>query len=303
MPFVERKSVRLRFTALAKITAVALSLTLAATACGGESGGGETDNTITIGLPTGWAEGEAASHLWERILKDKGYRVEVKGLDVGPLFTGVAKGDIDLFLDTWLPTTHEDYWKRYNKDLEQLGVWYSNAKLTIAVPSYSPLKSLEDLKGKGGDYGGKIIGIESGSGLYRISSTKMLPDYGLKGEYTVTASSTAAMLAELKKALDAKKDIVVTLWRPHWAYAAYDIRDLEDPKGSMGGAEEISSVARKGFSKDFPDVAQWLKKFTMNDQQLGSLEDLLENKYKGDPQKAVDEWLKANPDFVSGITG
>ena len=72
MPFVERKSVRLRFTALAKITAVALSLTLAATACGGESGGGATDKTTTIGLPNGWAEGQAASHLWERSLKDKG---------------------------------------------------------------------------------------------------------------------------------------------------------------------------------------------------------------------------------------
>ncbi|MBC6466896.1 glycine betaine ABC transporter substrate-binding protein [Actinomadura alba] len=293
---------------------MALSLTLAATvtSCGGDSGGdtggsgsgsGSANKEITIGWVSGWDEDLVATYLWKRILQDRGYKVELKNLDTAPLYAGMAKGDVDVFLDTWLPVTHEDYWKRYGDKLEKLGVWYDSAKLTIAVPNYSDLKSLEDLKGKGGQYEGKIFGIEASSGLQRVSSTKMLPGYGIDKEFKVVPSSTAAMLAELKKATDAQKPIVVTLWRPHWAYASYPIRDLADPKGTMGQAEQINIVGRKDFGKDFAEVAGWLKKFRMDDKQLGSLEDLAINKYKGQEDKAVDEWLKANPDFVKSITG
>ncbi|MFC7730805.1 glycine betaine ABC transporter substrate-binding protein [Actinomadura keratinilytica] len=279
-------------------------MALTAAGCGGGSDSGSGgDKKITIGMVAGWAEGEAATALWKRMLTDKGYTVEVKTLDTGPLYTGMARGDVDLFIDAWLPGTHEDYWKQYGDKLEKIGVWYDKAPLTIAVPNYSPLKSLEDLKGKGGQYGGKIIGIEKSSGLYRVSQEKMLPAYGLQDEYEVTTSSTAAMLSELKKATDAKKDIIVTLWRPHWAYSKFPIRDLADPKGAMGQPDGINTVAREDFSKDQPEVTGWLKKFKMDDQQLGTLEDLMENKYKGKPDQAVDEWLKANPTFASSITG
>ncbi|TDE30976.1 glycine betaine ABC transporter substrate-binding protein [Actinomadura sp. 6K520] len=298
---------RFKFKGLA-VAAMSLTLALTAAGCGdsdsgGSGGGGETDKNITIGMVAGWAEGEAATQLWKRLLTDKGYNVEVKTLDTGPLYAGMAKGDVDLFLDAWLPGTHEDYWKQYGDKLEKVSAWYDSAPLTIAVPEYSPLQSLEDLKGKGGQYDGKIIGIEKSSGLYRVSQEEMLPAYGLKDEFTVTTSSTAAMLTELKKAIDAKEDIVVTLWRPHWAYAKYPIRDLKDPKGAMGKPDGIYTVAREGFSEDQQDVTGWLKKFRMTDEQLGTLEDLMENKYKGKPDQAVDEWLKSNAEFAQSMTG
>jgi glycine betaine/proline transport system substrate-binding protein len=288
-----------------KVAAVALSLTIAATAtaCGGDKGGSGGKKEISIGWVSGWDEDLVATHLWKKILEDKGYKVELKNLDTAPLYAGMAKGDVDVFLDTWLPVTHEDYWKRYGDRLQKLGVWYDNAKLTIAVPEYSDLKSLDQLKGKGAQYSGKIFGIEASSGLQRVAETKMLPAYGLNGEFKVVPSSTAAMLTELKKATSAKQPLVVTLWRPHWAYASLPIRDLADPKGAMGQAEQINMVARKDFTKDLPEVAGWLKKFRMDDKQLGSLEDLAINKYKGQEDQAVAEWLKANPDFVKNITG
>ncbi|XVQ10727.1 glycine betaine ABC transporter substrate-binding protein [Spirillospora sp. CA-255316] len=295
---------RFKFKGVA-VAAVVLSLGLSAAACGGDDSGsgGSGDKKITIGMVAGWAEGEAATALWQKMLQDKGYQVEVKTLDAGPLYAGMAKGDVDLYLDAWLPGTHEDYWKQYGNKLEKISIWYDKAPLTIAVPNYSPLKSLEDLKGKGSSYGGKIVGIEKSSGLYRVSKEDMLPAYGLEGEYEVTTSSTAAMLTELKKATDAKKDIVVTLWRPHWAYAKFPIRDLADPKGAMGKPDGVNIVGREDFSKDQPEVAGWLKKFRMDDKQLGTLEDLMENKYKGKPEQAVSEWVQSNPGFTKNITG
>lgn len=297
---------RFKFKGLT-VAALALTLGLSVSACGdsdsGSDSGGGTDKNITIGMMSGWAEGEAATQLWKRLLTDKGYNVEVKTLDVGVLFAGMSKGDVDLFLDAWLPSTHEDYWKKYGDKLEKISAWYDSAPLTIAVPNYSPLQSIEDLKGKGDTYGGEIVGIEKSSGLYRVSTEKMLPAYGLKDEYKVTTSSTAAMLTELKKALDAKEDIVVTLWRPHWAYSKYPIRDLKDPKGAMGKPDGIYTVARDGFSKDQPEVTSWLKKFKLDDKKLGVLEDLMAHEYKDKPDQAVDAWLKKNPAFAKSMTG
>lgn len=296
---------RLKFKGV-MVAALSLTLGLTAAGCGdsdSDSGsGGADDKSITIGMVTGWAEGEAATALWKRLLTDKGYEVEVKNLDTGPLYQGMSQGDVDLFLDSWLPGTHEDYWKKYGDKLEKIGTWYDQAPLTIAVPNSSPLQSLEDLKGKADQYDGKIIGIEKSSGLYRVSSTKMLPAYGLDDDWTVTTSSTSAMLAELKKAIDAKKDIVVTLWRPHWAYSKYPIRDLKDPKGAMGKPDGVYTVGRKGFSSDNSEVAGWLKNFKMDDKQLGSLEDLAANKYDNDANKAVDEWLKSNQEYATSLT-
>ncbi len=48
------------------------------------------------------------------------------------------------------------------------------------------------------------------------------------------------MLAALDGAIADKKPIVVTLWHPHWAYAKYELKDLEDPKGTLGQAEQVN---------------------------------------------------------------
>lgn len=46
--------------------------------------------------------------------------------------------------------------EKYGDDIEDLGKYYENAKLTLAVPEYSELNSIEDLVGKGGEFDGKI---------------------------------------------------------------------------------------------------------------------------------------------------
>lgn len=288
---------------LIAVVAVALTLSVAATACGkrASTASKEGGKTVTIGVLQGWAEDQVASELWKQVLEKKGYTVNLKQVsDAGPMFTGLAGGDIDLFLDTWLPKTHKQYVDKYQGKFEDLGIWYSNAKLTIAVPTYVKLNSIADLKGKEGQFGGKIVGIEPGAGL-TAAAKDAIKGYGLGG-YTLQTSSTPGMLTSLKAATDAKKPIVVTLWRPHWAYAKYPVKDLADPKGLMGAAEKIHSYATKGFSGNHADVAKWLKNFTMTDQQLGTLEDLALNKHKDDPAAGVTEWIKQNPDFVTKMT-
>ncbi|HEY1179009.1 MAG TPA: glycine betaine ABC transporter substrate-binding protein [Phytomonospora sp.] len=294
-----RRSTLLRGIALASAAVLALS----AAACGKSQeadGGGGDDKKITIGYVS-WDEAIAASNLWENILEEKGYDVELKNIEPGLLYQGLADGNVDFFLDGWLPQTHADYWATFGDKLEKVGVWYDNAALSIAVPEYVDATSLKDLAGKADQFNGEIIGIEPGAGLTTATKEKVMPTYGLDGAFKLKTSTTTAMLAALDGAIAKQEPIVVTLWHPHWAYAKYQLKDLEDPEGTLGTAEEVTTIARKGFGADQPEITAMLQKFTMDDAQLGSLEDLTLNKYKDDPAKGVEEWLAANPDFVGGL--
>lgn len=274
------------------------------TSDGGASGGEAAGGTIKIGwIP--WDEDIAATYLWKRVLEDEGYTVELTQLDVAPVFEGVASGDLDLFLDAWLPSTHEDYWAEYGDRLEDLAVWYDNGLLTWAVPEYMDVDSIEDLAGMEDELDGRIVGIEPGAGLTRVSREAVMPGYGLDA-FELVEGSTPAMLAELERAIKDEAPIVVTLWRPHWAYSVFPIKDLADPEGALGEAEEIHAIARAGFSDDFPEVAEWIAAFRMNDDQLAGLEDLVLNEYgAGQEEAAVEEWLSdaENRALVDGWLG
>jgi glycine betaine/proline transport system substrate-binding protein len=173
------------------------------------------------------------------------------------------------------------------------------------VPDYVDVRSIPELKGKSEMFNGQIIGIEAGAGEMRLSEDVVIPGYGLE-EYTLVEGSTSAMLAELDRAVSNEEPIVVTLWRPHWAYDAYPIRDLEDPEGYLGGAEEMHVVAHKGFSDEYPEVAEWLSNFELNDEQIGSLTSTVIQEYgTGQEAEAVEAWLSdpANQELVDGWLG
>jgi glycine betaine/proline transport system substrate-binding protein len=271
---------------------------------GGGGGGGAPSKTLTIPIASGWDEDKVVSHLWKHVLEKKGYTVEVPDMDIGVIFTGIAKGEeskIDVFFDTWLPTTHEKYWDKIGNEVEDIGVWYDEATLNIAVPTYlEDINTIADLKGKANQFDGKITGIDPGAGLTEVTKNSAMPKYGLD-DFTLQTSSTAAMLAALKKATDAKKPIVVTLWHPHWAYSAFPIKDLEDPDGTMGGAEEIHTIARKGFTEAHPEVAKAMQSFTMDDETLADLEKVALEDHKDDFEAGMEAWIKDNQEFVDGM--
>ena len=256
---------------------------------------------ITIGyIP--WDEGIASTFLWKEILEERGYKVTTTQYAAGPLYTGLATGQVDFQTDSWLPTTHAEYWKKYGKQLDDLGSWYGSTSLELTVPSYvKDVNTLADLKTHASEFGGKITGIEPSAGMMGLLKTKVLKEYGLQGSYDVVDGSTPAMLAELKRAYAKKQPIVVTLWSPHWAYSDYKLKKLKDPKNAWGKGDGVHTVARKGFAGDNPDVGKWLKDFKMTESQLTGLEAQIQKSGKGGEQDAVRTWLKQHPGLVDQL--
>ncbi|SCY61171.1 glycine betaine/proline transport system substrate-binding protein [Microbacterium sp. LKL04] len=287
----------------------AASLALAGCATGNQAAGGAQEGgedslgTITLGYLPSWTDGLSTAYLLEDQLQKAGYTVKMQELtEAGPLYAGLAQGDVDIYPSAWPELTHKSYMDKYGDKIDDLGAYYEGAKLTIAVPDYVDIDSIDDLKANADRFGGKIYGIEPGAGLTKQTQESMLPEYGLEDTYELVTSSTAAMLTELDSAEAAQRDIVVTSWRPFWANDRYNLKDLEDPKGAMGEAEALHFLATDGFTEEYPEAAELIAGITLDDEQYASLEDTVVNKYgEGKYAEAIDEWLTENPDAYDTI--
>jgi len=303
-----------RITTLAALGVAAL---LALSGCASDGAGGTLElagkapshgtgsgdkGTITIGFLPSWTDGLSTAYLLQDQLGKLGYDVKLQTLsDAGPLYAGLSQGDVDIFPSAWPEVTQKAYMDTYRGSIDDLGTYYGNARLTIAVPTYSDIDSIDQLKGSASRFGGKVIGIEPGAGL-TAQTQKMMPEYGLDGEYQLVTSSTAAMLTELKSATDKKQDIAVTLWRPFWANSAFPVKDLKDPKGAMGKPEGLHFLGAKDFAKKHPDAAALIGKITLDDAQYGSLEDLVVNRFgEGKEPQAIDEWIQEHGGDVDWV--
>lgn len=144
----------------------------------------------------------------------------------------------------------------------------------------------------------KIIGIEPGAGLTGLSQQALEQYENLDG-WTLEESSTAGMIGTLDQAIRNEEPVVVTGWTPHWKFSAYDLKILEDPKGVLGGAENINTVVRKGLEKDLPDVYTVLDRFYWEPEDM---EKVMYDAQNGDFETAAADWVEANTDKVEDWT-
>lgn len=266
--------------------------------------------TVLIGVLTGcktneskkvklgyvnWSEGIAMTNLAAVILEDKmGYEVDMTLADVAPIFTSVASGNTDAFLDTWLPLTHEDHLEKYGDDIELLDASYENARIGLVVPAYMEINSIEELNSIKNDLDGEIIGIDSGAGIMKATE-KAIEDYELDLELITGSGPT--MTAALKKAIDNHDPIVVTGWSPHWKFNRFELKFLDDPKNSFGDVEDIHIITRKDLKDDKPEVYEFLSNLKFSDSVLSDLMGSLND--SDDIKEAARKWMNDNIDIVN----
>ncbi|ASZ13625.1 glycine betaine ABC transporter substrate-binding protein [Chitinophaga pendula] len=262
-------------------------------ACSNGAGG---KKKVTIAY-VNWAEGVAMTQLAKQVLEQRGYNVSLKNADVAPVFAAVAGRNADVFMDTWMPVTHKTYMDTFGDKLTVLGTCYEGAKIGFVVPDYVKANSIEDLKQQKAAFNGKIVGIDAGAGIM-TKAEEAVKTYDLP--YELQSSSEAAMMATLKKKIDAKETVVVTGWAPHWMFARYQLKFLTDDKKVFGEAEQIQVIANKQFVTLAPEAATFFSNFHLDEQQLASLmaaiaeadgqEDTAVGKWITDHQELVDKW-------------
>lgn len=143
-----------------------------------------------------------------------------------------------------------------------------------------------------------ITGIDAGAGIM-AATEEAIEAYGLEG-YNLQTSSSAAMTAALAAAYENEEPIVVTGWTPHWKFAKYDLKYLEDPQGVFGEAESIHTIVRKRLETDHPSAYQVLDNFYWEQADMGEI--MVAVNEGADPADAAAEWVANNQDKVSQWT-
>ncbi len=143
-----------------------------------------------------------------------------------------------------------------------------------------------------------ITGIDAGAGIM-AAAKRAIEDYELEG-YELQTSSDAAMTAALGEAIANEEPIVVTGWNPHWMFVKYDLKYLDDPKGSFGGEETINTFGRKGLEEDHPEAFQVLSRFKWTEEDMGKI--MLDIVDGMEPEEAARKWVENNQDKVSEWT-
>lgn len=250
-----------------------------------------------------WSDTEIAVKLADTALRDHLKQpVKLVLADIGIQFQALANGNIDLIPMVWLPITHKAFYDKYKDKLEDVGVLYEG-RIGMAVPTSIPtseLASIEDLNKPEvrEKLGGKILTSEVGNGQYKLTE-KAIIEYKLDG-YKMVASSESGMLSELDRNLKRDKWSLINAWSPHWMFAKWPLRYLDDPKHVFGGAEQIHVIARKGFSAEHPDVAHFFANFKI---PKADLETLMSSARESSADKVVAEYYAAKKPYFDAMFG
>lgn len=240
-----------------------------------------------------WEDLTPITGITKKVLEDKGYTVEVTDFsEWGIAYAALTRGDIDIMASQTDYVAH-DYWVKNMNALEKISPVSHGLYQSFAVPSYVDIASIEDLNANADKFGGKIIGIEPGSGLMR-DAANAVDEYGLDLE--LVEGSTGAMTAALKSAEDRKEWIAVTVWQPSWMTEKFDLKFLADPKGVFPGAQSYYWIGTKGFSAANPGAREAIASVYVPLEDITAINSAVNDGKTMD--QAVADWVGAHADLI-----
>ena len=233
-----------------------------------------------------WSETIASTNLVQAVLQEKmGVQCEIIPMTADKMWEAVATGQVDAMVAAWLPSTHGHYYQQFKDRLVDLGPNLEGTQIGLVVPDitvgrqtaatgqrnapYITVESIPELKDYARKFQGKIIGIDPEAGIMK-KTREAMQVYGLTN-FRLIEGSEISMAAELSDAIRKQKWIVVTGWIPHWKFARWKLKFLEDPENVFGGKERIHTMVREGLKEDMPEVYRFLDAYTISPEDLGQL--------------------------------
>ena len=254
----------------------------------------------------GWTDITATTAVTTTILQALGYETETKVLSVPVTYTGLAEGDIDVFLGNWMPTMEADLAPyRDAGTVETVRVNLVGAKYTLATNEAGAALGIDDFSKIAANKDaleGQIYGIEPGNDGNRLILDMIANNtFDLSG-FDVVESSEQGMLAEVAKHDGDGKPIVFLGWEPHPMNANFKMTYLaggDDIFGPNFGGAEVATNVRKGYVAECPNTGKLLQNLEfslpMENEIMGAILDDGE-----DPADAANAWLKANAGVLDG---
>lgn len=143
-----------------------------------------------------------------------------------------------------------------------------------------------------------ITGLEPGAGQTEINEEAIATYDNLSG-WKQEVSSTGAMLTALSEAIDKEEPIIITAWSPHYKFARWDLKFLEDPEAVYGQEESSATIVRKGLKDDLPEA------YTILDQlhwEISDIESALLEALDKEFDEIAENWVEENQETVEKWT-
>ncbi len=216
--------------------------------------------------------------------------VELLSAPGAPMWEAVAAGRADVLLCAWLPTTHAAYWQRYRHRVIDCATVASGTWLGLAVPDYVPIDSIDQLRDAHASLGDRIVGIDAGAGLM-LRTREAIARYELRDLQLLT-SSTVAMQAQLARAVERRRPIVVTAWKPLGIWARHPLKRLADPLGVFGTGDRIDALITPSLPQRAPRVVDFLRRYRL---PLPEIEAMMLRLDDGVPlARVTSDWLRGH---------
>ena len=250
------------------------------------------EKTINMGTMS-WEDLTPITGITKKALEDAGYTVKVTEFsEWGIAYAALTKGDVQI-LASQTDYVAQDYWNKNKNRLEKISPVSHGLFQAIAVPKYVTIDSIDQLNDNADKFGGKIVGIEPGSGLMR-DAANAVKEYGLKTQ--LVEGSTAAMTAALKSAVDRKDWIAVTLWEPPWMFQKFDVKWLQDPKGVFPPPQSYYWIGQKGFSEANPHAREVIASVYVPLADITKINAAVKDGKTMD--QAVKDWTDSHADLI-----
>ena len=268
-----------------------------------------------------------------RIIIEGGYQIPTRSLEGSsiPLFHSLRNGDVQVYMEGWLPNLQELYDKATAKqEISDLGLYFGDAVQGWFVPRYvvegdpvrqidpvaPQLSSVRDLDKYASVFAsedrpglGRLVDGSSGWGSYRIDCMK-LKAYGLDDRYAqITSGSESALFAALSEAYDKGEPILTYMYEPTWPMAKFDLVQIAEPPFSQDVWDRNKAVAfplaqikkwvHPGLPGRAPEVVEFLSKVSLSSDDISRiLETIKEQDLK--PEEYARAWVNENEAVWSG---
>src|SRR6056297_420154 len=243
-----------------------------------------------------WASELASAHVVKAVIEERlDSECQLLSVSLIAMWESIAAGDQDATVAAWLPSLQSRFLEEHRSEVQDLGPNLEGTKIGLVVPDYVNIDSITELESKADKFNNKIVGIDPHAGIMDKTAAA-LEAYKLENMKLVTGSGPT-MTKILGKAIKEQRWIVVTGWTPHWKFAKYDLKYLQDPLGVYGEEESIHSIVRKGLQEDMPKVHSFLDNFYWEPEDMQAVMLLAKNE-DFSYQRAAQKWIQENEVLV-----
>ena len=320
---------RARLTGFSVTALVGVALVALVVVTGALAGGARSTACGTVNLnENAWAGSTSNVYVVKYVLEKKvGCKVKVTDITEGqPNFQAMADGKIDAVLEDWQNLASFPQYTK-NGSLVNLGSngitgvigWYIPRYLLQQYPQF---KTWKGLKGKESVFKSPESGSQGmflgGDPSYVQKDSALIKGLGLDLKHVV-AGAEPAQVARWSQLYKQKKPVLFYWYDPQYLNAQYDLVQVQLPARFKGCQDDEKKLKAGGnakayacaypsyrldkvisgkFAKSGSPAVSVIKKFKWTSADQNTVANLIAGK-KLKPDKAAEQWVKANPGKVN----